>query len=488
VIVDLRNFLCLRSFFLAILLLSPSSLGAHPAPDGFADLAERLTPAVVNISTTQEMPSAGGIQGGSPFGQKLPEGHPLAPFNELFRQFGNPKLDKRKATSLGSGFVIDPEGYVVTNSHVVDKASSIQVIFGDDSEYEAELIGRDAKTDLALLKIEADKPLPYVSFGDSDNSRVGDWILAIGNPFGLGGTVTTGIISARARDINSGPFDDYIQTDAAINRGNSGGPMFDMDGKVIGINTAIFSPSGGSVGIGFAVPSSLAEPIIKQLKDSGKVERGWVGVLIQHVSDDFAEGLGLEEAKGALIAEVVKDGPADEAGFKVGDVVISFNGKPINEMKKLPRLVAETKIGSTVPVIVWRDGEEVTLQVVIAVLDEGKEEKVISSINKKDKGIDESQVVLGMEIKPLSGEIRKRYSIGKDVKGGAIISVDPNSVAAERGIQKGDVIVSSGNQQRLESASALQDLIDKAEEKGRKSVLLLISRGGSNLFIALPLK
>ena len=314
----------------------PQLAQARSAPESFADLADKSLPAVVNVATTQTITADSQMQD----------------LDEMFRDF----LDKRqgakprprKATSLGSGFIVDPSGYIVTNNHVVENADEIMVVMHDDTELKAKLIGRDPKTDLALLKVDAGKPLPFVKWGDSNAMRIGDWVLAIGNPFGLGGSVTAGIVSARQRDINAGPYDDFIQTDASINRGNSGGPMFNMDGEVVGINSAIFSPSGGSVGIGFAIPSNLAKPVIEQIKQFGHPRRGWLGVRIQSISPDLAEGLKLPSDKGALVAGVTKDGPADKAGIKQGDVVLKFDGKEVTQMRGLPRMVADTAFGKSV--------------------------------------------------------------------------------------------------------------------------------------------
>ena len=343
-----------RCGWLALLLIvavgTPASAASVPA--SFADIVERIAPAVVNISTTKAL-----SRGNLPF----PEPPPGSPFEDFFREFfdqeQNPENVPRRTSSLGSGFVVDPEGYVVTNNHVIAEADQISVVFSDERSYEATLVGRDPKTDIALLKIEPDEPLAAVTFADSDTVRVGDWMIAIGNPFGLGSTVTAGIVSARSRDIRSGPYDDFLQVDAPINRGNSGGPSFNLDGEVIGINTAIFSPSGGNVGIGFAIPANLALPVIESLKADGRVTRGWLGVRIQTVTDEIAESLGLEDAEGALVASVTPDGPAEDAQIQPGDVILEFDHKPIDRMRGLPRIVAETPIGKEVEVVVWRRGE-----------------------------------------------------------------------------------------------------------------------------------
>jgi serine protease Do len=351
----------------ALLIVVPAAL-ARPAPDGFADLAARLLPAVVNISTTQTVKTA--ERGGERSGPDMPQFPPGSPFEQFFHDFfehGLPKGERpeilpRHATSLGSGFVVDPAGYIVTNNHVIADADEITVILHDNTSLKAQVVGRDTKTD---------KPLTAVSWGDSDKSRVGDWVLAIGNPFGLGGSVTAGILSARQRDINSGPYDDFLQTDAPINRGNSGGPMFNMDGQVIGINTAIYSPSGGSIGIGFAIPSTLAKAVVSELRTESDhtVHRGWLGVRIQAVTGEIAESLGLDKPRGALVASVTDNGPAETAGIQPGDVVLSFDGKPVDDMRHLPRLVAETPVNKKVPVTVWRKRKETSLEVKVGKLD-----------------------------------------------------------------------------------------------------------------------
>jgi serine protease Do len=339
------------SFIAAPSVVTPAY--ARAAPESFADLAEKLLPSVVNISTTQLTKKQGR-------GLEVPQFPPGSPFEEFFRDFfdrNRPDSQPRKSTALGSGFIVDPAGYVVTNYHVIENAEEITVILQDDTNLKAKIIGRDTKTDLALLKVEPTKPLPAVKWGDSDKSRVGDWVVAIGNPFGLGGTVTAGIISARKRNINSGDYDSFLQTDASINRGNSGGPMFNLKGEVIGVNTAIFSPSGGSIGIGFAIPARQASLIVNQLRKYGRTRRGWLGVRIQTVTDQIAESLELEGAGGALVAGVTKDGPAEAAGLKAGDVVLSFDGRKVKQMRELPRIVAETPIEKEVKLKVWRNGK-----------------------------------------------------------------------------------------------------------------------------------
>lgn len=481
----------MKSFFVVLILtLLPTMASAAPAPESFADMAEKLRPAVVNISTTKTIKDEGPAMefNGQPIPfDGLPEGHPLEQFNELFKMFRAPHLKDEKATSLGSGFVIDADGYVVTNNHVIEGAEEITVTFDDNTHYDAKVIGNDTKTDIAVLKVEAGRKLPFVSLGDSDTSRVGDWVMVIGNPFGLGGTVTAGIISARARDINAGPFDDFIQTDAAINRGNSGGPMFNMNGEVIGISTAIFSPNGmGNVGIGFATPSSMAKPVVDQLKSGKKVVRGWLGVKIQQVTEEIAESIGLGEPKGALVAEVTADSPAAKAGFKTGDIITSFDGKDIPEMKRLPRLVADTEVGREVEVKLMREGKEKSLKVKIAQLEENKEDKAEASpaTEPEDRG---GQEAVGMYLDPLTDNLRDQFQIAKNVQGLLVRGVKPESEAAERGMQRGDVIQRVNNTDVRKVADFVAE-VKAAEKQGRKTILLLVYRGDESIFLALPLE
>ncbi len=391
----------------------------------------------------------------------------------------------RRTTSLGSGFIVDPSGIVVTNNHVIAEADEVRVTLNDDTTYEAEILGRDPKTDLAVLRIDAPRQLPAVSWGDSNRARVGDWILAIGNPYGLENTVTVGIISARGRVINAGPYDDFLQTDASINRGNSGGPMFNVDGEVIGINTAIFSPSGGSVGIGFAIPTALARPLIDQLVEYGRPRRGWLGVRIQTVTDEIAEGLSMSEAKGALVAGVTDNGPAKNAGIEPGDVILTFDGKAVVEMRKLPRLVAETRIGKDVAVEVWRKGKLVKLQVVLGELPED-DQRVASISPTAPKAATESLQALGLTLSALSDELRETYSLGETVSGVVVTGVAEGSPAAEKGIRDGDVIVEV-SQEEVRSPVEVVDKVRKVQDSNRKSVLLLVQSGEDLRFVALRL-
>ncbi|MDF2368949.1 DegQ family serine endoprotease [Sneathiella sp.] len=453
---------------------------ARGAPDSFADLVEKLSPAVVNISTTQTVK---GPSGGLP---KLPEGHP---FEDFFKEFGNKDKNgeqrERKATSLGSGFVIDAtDGYVITNNHVIDGADEIKVIFQDGEKVPATLVGTDPKTDIAVLKIDPnDHPLIDVGWGDSDKSRVGDWVLAIGNPYGLGGTVTAGIVSARGRDIRSGPYDDYIQTDASINKGNSGGPLFNMDGEVIGINTAIFSQSGGSIGIGFAVPSELAVPVVEQLIEFGKTSRGWLGVVIQPVTEEIAEGLDLMDTDGVLVAGVPEDGPAFKAGVKAGDVILKFNGEAVSEPRELSRLVAESKVGSKVTVELWRGGKTETLNVTLGELE--KAETAMASASPTPGSSDKIDL-LGMELATIDDAAREQFNISPDLNGVVVTDVDPNSEAAEKGIRAGDV-VAEAQLEPVSNPEQMKERIAEIQATDKKSVLLLLKRGDNSRFIALKL-
>ncbi|MEL6479170.1 MAG: DegQ family serine endoprotease [Pseudomonadota bacterium] len=455
---------------------------AQARPDSFADLAERLSPAVVNISTSQTVEREG-PQGGAP---QVPEG---SPFEDLFRDFFDQRRGNRgprEVQSLGSGFVISAEGFVVTNNHVIEDADEIQVNFADGSSLEATLIGTDPKTDLAVLKVEPTKALKFVKFGDSDASRVGDWVLAIGNPFGLGGSVSAGIISARNRDIQAGPYDDFIQTDAAINRGNSGGPLFNMAGEVIGVNTAIISPSGGSIGIGFSVPSNLARNVVGQLQEFGETRRGWLGVRIQQVTDELADALGLDKTSGALVAEVTPGGPAESSGVEAGDVILKFDGRDVEEMRDLPRMVAETPVGKAVRVVVFRKGKTQTLKVDLgrletAALDPTNETPTTGTAPQEE---DTALSALGLSLRPLSGNARAEFSIGEDVTGVLIASVEPGGAAAAKGVNPGDVIVEVG-QEPVTSPAEVSARVEDALKADRRSVLFLIQSGRDLRFVPL---
>ncbi len=469
------------------LSLGLSALRPAQANDSFADLADQLLPSVVNISTTQRVE-----QRLTP--ETLPQLPKGSPFEDFFKEFMDRRHEQLPSTppsSLGSGFIIDAEnGYIVTNNHVIADADEIKITLHDDTIIPAELVGRDEKMDLAVLKVNPkDGNLKPVKFGESDVMRVGDWVIAIGNPFGLGGTVTAGIISARQRDINSGPYDDYLQTDASINRGNSGGPMFNVKGEVIGINTAIYSPSGGSVGIGFAIPSTLAKPVIDQLIKYGKTRRGWLGIRIQNVTDDIGESLGLGKARGALVASTTKDGPAHKAGIKAGDIILSFDSKDIKDMRHLPRAVAETDIDRTVPVIVWRDGKEIALKATVGELEKAEEEGLLENdsvmTNEDDAGgykLERLQMTGAI----LSESLRSQYGIEAGVVGVIITHVEDNSDAAVKGLRPGDVILEI-NQNAVSTPESLNTFVQNARRSGRSSVLLLVNRGGDIQFVAIRL-
>jgi serine protease Do len=465
---------------LALAGFAPAPAPATEAPPSFADLAERLSPAVVNISTAQT------IEPTDRTGPQLPKG---SPFEDLFRDFfdhGQPQ-GPRTVQSLGSGFVVSPEGYVVTNNHVIEEADEITVNFSDGHSLPAKLVGTDPKTDISLLKVEPVKPLPFVNFGDSDAIRVGDWVLAIGNPFGLGGSVSAGIVSARNRDINSGPYDDFIQTDAAINRGNSGGPLFNMAGKVIGVNTAIISPTGGSIGIGFSVPSNMAKTVVMQLREYGVTRRGWLGVRIQSVNDEMADALGMDKAMGALVADVTKDGPAAAGGIEPGDVIVKFDGKDVTQMRDLPRIVADTAVDKTVNVVVFRKGKTVTLNVKIALLQEENPTKAAATPDDKAPATQDLELTeLGLTLSPLTPDGRAKYGIADDVAGVLVTGVASGSSADSKGVREGDVVVEVGQVPVTEPAD-VDAKLSEAVDSGRKSVLFLIQSGGDLRFVPLTI-
>ncbi|MDS7597490.1 Do family serine endopeptidase [Agrobacterium tumefaciens] len=476
-------------------------------PDSVADLAAPLLDAVVNISTSQNVKS----EGKGPTPPRLPEG---SPFQEFFKDyFDNQKPDNGgKVSSLGSGFVIDPTGYVVTNNHVIEGADAIEVIFPNGTKLKAKLVGTDTKTDLSVLKVEPKAPLKAVKFGDSRSLRIGDWVMAIGNPFGLGGSLTVGVISARGRNINAGPYDNFIQTDAAINKGNSGGPLFNMKGEVIGINTAIISPSGGSIGIGFAVPTELAQNIVQQLIEFGETRRGWLGVRVQPVTDDVAASLGMETAKGALISGVVKGGPVENGPIEAGDVVLKFDGKDIQEMRDLPRIVAESPVGKEVDVVVLRDGKEQTVKVKLGQLQDTADEKASAEdpqgedgdggviAPEEDGGTDGQaqdqspevreapQAVLGMNLVMLSDELRTEKGIAESVEGVLVASVEAGSTAEQKGMKAGDVIVEVG-QDFMEVPGDVLVRVNGLKSEGRKNAHMMVADAQGNLrVVALPLE
>ncbi len=466
-----------------VMIVYPTTSFARTAPESFADLAQRLLPSVVNISTTQVIEGHSGIE--------IPQLPPGSPFEDFFREFferNQQPQTQRRATSLGSGFIISADGYVVTNNHVIQDADEVTVILHDETQLEAEVIGRDPKTDVAVLKVTPPMALTPVDFGDSDSVRVGDWVIAIGNPFGFGGSVTAGIISARGRDINAGPYDDFLQTDASINRGNSGGPMFNLDGEVIGINTAIFSPSGGNVGIGFAIPSRSAEPIVQQLVETGEVRRGWLGVRIQQVTDDIADTLDLPEAEGALVASVIADGPAAEAGIQARDVILEFDGQPIPEMRVLPRVVADTEVGKTVPVKVWRDGEEREVTVNVGSLSEGEVQMTQTEPQPRNETAGAAEIEpLGLTVASITEELRQEYDLGADAKGVVVTEVDASGPAAEKNIRPGDRIIEISQNEVTEPAEVASQ-VEAAIAADRASVLLLVEGRGGLRFVAVRLE
>lgn len=488
---------------LVVVLALFGAAGQAPArgPDGIADIADKVMDAVVNISTSQKVEAQA----------NMPQLPPGSPFEEFFEEFfknrrgqqgpgqgpgqGDNQRERgpRRVNSLGSGFIIDASGIVVTNNHVISDADEVNVILNDGTRLKAEIIGRDQKIDLALLRVKPEKPLKAVQFGDSDKLRIGEWVVAIGNPFSLGGTVTAGIVSARNRDINSGPYDNYIQTDAAINRGNSGGPLFNLEGEVVGVNTAIISPSGGSIGIGFAVPSKTAMPVIDQLRQFGETRRGWLGVRIQQMTDELAETMNVKPSRGALVAGVDDKGPAKPAGIQTGDVIVRFDAKDIKEMRDLPRVVADTPVGKDVEVIILRQGKEERKTVRLGRLEDGEKQAAAAASKRGGGGAapEEKSVVqqtLGLNLANLTTELRRRYKIKDGVNGVVITGVDANSAAAEKRLNAGDVIVEVA-QEAVGSAADLQKRIDQLKKDGRKSALLLVANAEGDLrFVALSLQ
>jgi serine protease Do len=460
----------------------------------FAPLVKKVLPAVVNISVTQK--SAADQMAEEP--EMAPfQGFPNSPFGEFMRRFfeqqmpnGEPRLFPRppggdaQRVALGSGFIVDPRGYVVTNNHVIGNAEKVEVILQDKTKYRAKVLGRDPKTDLAVLKIKAETPLPSVSFGDSGAAQVGDWVMAVGNPFGLGGTVTTGIISARGRDINEGPYDDFLQIDAPINRGNSGGPTFNLDGQVIGINTAIFSPNGGSVGIGFAIPSNEAKTIIAQLEAHGRISRGWLGVQIQQVTPAIAASLGLKDGHGALVAVVGPQSPGAKAGLKQGDVILAFNGSDVKEMRNLPRLVADTTPDSKARLTVWRNGRTVSLDATVGELPE--DAKLAAAAGGDEETQSTHAAAVGMHFEPLTDRLRRELHVAKDVRGVVVSRVDGGSAAEEGGVSDGDVVVAI-NQEPVDTPQQAADKLNEAARSSKKDALLLLNRRGATQYVGVSL-
>lgn len=468
---------------IAAMMLEMPGKALAQGPKSVADLADQLSDAVVNISTAQTVKGRKGVP--------LPSLPPGTPFKDLFDDFLKRQQRNgskpRKVSSLGSGFVIDPSGIIITNNHVIKDADEIIVTFPNGDKLDAKVVGRDPEIDVAVLKVKPKKPLKSVELGNSDKLRVGDWVMAIGNPFGLGGTVTLGIVSARNRRINSGPYDDFIQTDAAINRGNSGGPLFDMDGKVVGINTAIISPTGGSIGIGFAVPTSMASGVIAQLRKFGTTRRGWIGVRIQNVSKEIAESRGLEKPRGALVAGVTEKGPAEAAGLEPADIIIEFNGKPVADVRELQRVVAQTPIEDEVGIVVWRNGTKKKLRLKV-----GRREEGLKLMNrnsgKKQKTSEKKRTVLGLTLSVITPVLRKRYKISSKTEGVVITGIDPTSSAAAKRIRPGTVITEV-DQVPVRTPKDVSEQVNSFAKKGRKSVLLTLAEpSGDVRFAAVRLK
>jgi serine protease Do len=483
----------MRAALLTLLLVTALPSRADPPPAAtpfseiFAQLAARLAEVVVNISTTQANTASapkGGAEGQPP--------NPGSPLDEFFRDFfddrgtlGGPNGLAPPVASLGSGFIIDPSGLIVTNNHVIANAEQISVTLSNNTTLEARVVGRDPISDLALLKVDAKTPLPAAQWGDSTKTRVGDWVLAIGNPFGLGGTVTSGIISATARDIHAGPYDDFLQTDASINRGNSGGPMFNLNGDVIGINTAIYSPSGGSIGIGFAIPSAAARPIIDQLRATGKVERGWIGAHIQPVTDDIAEAIGLDKSRGAMIASIDAASPAAAAKLQPGDVILTYDGKPVDRSRQLPRLVADTPPDKPVKLSIWRDGKAHEVELKVAALDPNRPPPPPPEPEKPQPP--PTVDALGLKLAKLTDELRKQFSLPETVKGVVIIDVPASSAAATQGLRPGDLLVAVGSN-AVTTPEEVRQKGAAAKKVGRTNVLVRVERDGITRFVALPVE
>ena len=458
------------------LSLAPASeVQAFGAPESFAELAEKISPSVVNITTSAMI---AGPADGMPM---VPEG---SPFEDFFDDFGAPgEGGPQRSEALGSGFVISEDGFIVTNNHVIEGADEIEIEFFSGERLTAKLVGTDPKTDIALLKVESAKPLPFVAFGNSDLMRVGDWVMAMGNPLGQGFSVSAGIVSARGREL-AGSYDDYIQTDAAINRGNSGGPLFNMDGQVVGVNTAILSPNGGSIGIGFSMASNVVTKVVDQLKEFGETRRGWLGVRIQDVTPDVAEAMALPEAAGALVTDV-PEGPAKDAGLVSGDVITRFAGQEVADAGDLTRRVADAPIGVAVPVIVLRDGRTETLEVTLGRREEAEAATMPASA-PADEAPKEMQS-LGLTLSPLDDEMRAKLGLDQSADGLMILKVDQASEAFTKGLTEGDLITEAG-QSRVVRLQDLEDRIKDAKDAGRKSILLLVRRGGDPRFVALSIE
>jgi serine protease Do len=474
------------------MLSAPPAIAGQAVVQDLSDLAAKVTPAVVNVAVTMKAGAATDdeTQMSDRSQQQDQMEEFMQRFAERFGQQGKPGMPQmkpqqrpaQKAQAVGTGFIVDANGWIVTNFHVAGKADSITVTLADGRKLPAKMVGGDEKTDLALIKVESDKPLPFVTFADASKVRVGQPVMAVGNPFGLGGTVTTGIVSARGRDIHSGPFDDYIQTDAAINRGNSGGPLFDMEGHVIGINTAIFSPTGGSVGLGFAIPSSLAEPVVAQLKANGRVERGLLGVQIQPVTEELAQSMSLGSEKGALVAEVTPDSPALAAGIKSGDVIKSVDGKNVESIRDLTRMISAVKPGTSVKLGVWRDGKDMSMSAKIG--DQKDEAAVVKA--KADQPADAKKaepMSYGVSLAPISPEARQQLKLDDSVKGVVVAAVEPGSPADDQGLKAGDVLQQVGKDS-VDSPKMAADKLKEAKKTG-KPVLMKIYREGMTRFVAI---
>jgi serine protease Do len=472
---DPRRALAALMLGLALVIAQTFAAQAQDRPASLADLAEQISPSVVNITTTTTVAGRTGPQG------VVPEG---SPFEDFFNELPDREGAPRRSSALGSGFVISEDGYIVTNNHVIEGADEILIEFFEGFELPAELVGTDPNTDIALLKVEADEALKFVPFGDSDISRVGDWVIAMGNPLGQGFSVSAGIVSARNRAL-SGTYDDYIQTDAAINRGNSGGPLFNMDGEVIGVNTAILSPNGGSIGIGFSMASNVVTRVVDQLQEFGETRRGWLGVRIQDITPDMMDAIaGLESVNGALITDV-PPGPAEEAGLLAGDVILSFDGTDVDDTRGLVRTVGNTQVGAAVRVVVLRDGATETILVTLGRRETA--EAAVPAVAPAPEPEEPTEIeVLGMTLVEISDEMRAEIDGISDLKGLLVANVDEETEAFEKGLRQGDVITEAG-QQKIESIGDLQDRLAEAEEAGRKSILLLVRRDGDPRFVAISL-
>jgi len=467
----LRRMFAVQVLVFLLIVAQATVAFARSAPDSFADLVDQVSPSVVNITTQTKVATPVGPQG------IVPDG---SPFQDLFRDFNNRRGTPRNSSALGSGFVISADGYIVTNNHVIEDADEITVEFFDGTERVATLIGRDKNVDIALLKVETENDLDYVAFGDSDVARVGDWVMAMGNPLGQGFSVSVGIISARNREL-SGAYDDFIQTDAAINRGNSGGPLFNMQGDVIGVNTAILSPNGGSIGIGFSMASKVVGPVVDQLKEYGEVRRGWLGVNIGNVTDDIAEALGMDTPTGAIIRDVF-DGPAKDAGLQSMDVIVKFDGQTVKDSGELVRLVGAAAVGKSVETVVLRDGDETVINVVLG----QRPDPDAMAQNNAEPEPAETSTILGMELSAIDQAMREQFNLPAEVEGLIIMSVDPDSNAAEKGLAPGDIVTDAA-QKPVRSVADFEAQVDATKEAGRQSLLLLVRRDSQPRFVVLPI-